>query len=241
MTLFSASRASKSCEGAVALQVFATIHSMTPQPDSDAVRTFAETYLQMSEAELLQLAASYDSLIESAQDALRAEFARRGMEPPMMEDKGWDEVTSRKLVTVRRYRDVSEAIVARSVVESAGIFCFLRDENLVRLDWQVSNCIGGLSLQVRPEDAEAAVELLSQPVPESIEYESQEKYSQPHCPRCGSINVTFEGADRSMALVTTMMWGLPLPLGGESWRCHACGCRWAEDEEASPAGAGGEA
>ncbi len=189
----------------------------------------------MSESELLQLAASYDSLVEPAQDALRAEFARRGMEAPLVEDNGEDEVTSQRLVTVRRYRDVSEAIVARSVVESAGIFCFLRDENLVRLDWQVSNFIGGLSLQVRPEDAEATVELLSQPVPESIEYESQEKYLQPHCPRCGSIDITFEGADRSVALVTTMMFGLPLPLGGESWRCHTCGSRWAEDAEPSTA------
>lgn len=192
----------------------------------------------MSEAELISLAAAYDSLVEPAKDALRAEFARRGMEPPLIEDSGADEVTSRRLITVRRYRDISEAIVARSVIESAGIFCFLRDENLVRLDWQVSNFIGGVSLQVSPEDAEATEELLSQPMPESIEYESQTQYLQPHCPRCGSIDIAFEGANRSAALVSTMLVGLPLPLGGESWLCHACGCRWAEDEEGTPAAMG---
>lgn len=203
--------------------------SMPEQSSADAVRTFAENYAPMGEAELLSLAAAYDSLVEPAQDALRAEFARRGMEPPLLENQGRDEVTSRKLVTVRRYRDTSEAIVARSVVESAGIFCFLRDENLVRLDWQISNFIGGVSLQVSPEDAEAAEELLSQPTPESIEYEGQTQYVQPHCPRCGSINIVFEGNNRSAALVSTMLVGLPLPLGGESWRCDACGCRWADD------------
>jgi len=183
----------------------------------------------MNEGELLHLAASYDSLVEPVQEALRGEFARRKMEPPVLEDRGWDEVTSQRLVTVRRYRDTSEAIVARTVLESAGIFCFLRDENLVRLDWQISNFIGGLSLQVRPEDSEAALELLSQPIPESISFESAGKFDQPHCPRCGSIAITFEGRSRSAALVSTVMVGLPLPLGGESWRCDACWCRWNAD------------
>jgi hypothetical protein len=52
----------------------------------------------------------------------------------------------RDLVTLRRYRDLSEAIVARAVVESAGIYCFLKDENFVRLDWQMSNLLGGIRL-----------------------------------------------------------------------------------------------
>lgn len=210
-------------------QVFATILNMTTKASPDAARDFAKEYARMYEEELLHLAASYDSLVEPAQDALREEFARRKMEPPVMEDKGWDEVSSRRLVTVRRYRDTSEAIVARTVLESAGLFCFLRDENLVRLDWQISNFIGGLSLQVRPEDSEAALELLSQPIPESIMFESDVKFDQPHCPRCGSIAITFEGHSRSAALVSTFAVGLPLPLGRESWRCGACGCRWNAD------------
>jgi hypothetical protein len=155
------------------------------------MRTFAGEYARMSEGELLHLAASYDSLVGPAQDALRGEFARRNLEPPIVEQDDPVEVTSQLLVTVRRYRDTSEAIVARSVLESAGIFCFLRDENLVRLDWQVSNFIGGLSLQVHPEDSEAALELLSQPVPESIAFEGRAEFLQPHCPCCGSIEITF--------------------------------------------------
>jgi hypothetical protein len=181
----------------------------------------------MSEGELLHLAAAYDSLVEPAQDALRGEFARRGMEPPVVEDPV--EFVSQRLVTVRRFRDTSEAIVARTVLESAGIFCFLRDENLVRMDWQVSNFIGGLSLQVRPEESEVAMELLSQPVPESIAFEAEAEFVQPRCPRCGSINITFEGHNRSAAIASTFMFGLPLPLGGESWRCSTCGCRWEDD------------
>lgn len=214
--------------------VFDTILNMTEQSNSNAVCNFSREYVLMNEGELLHLAASYDSLVAPAQEALRAEFARRKMDPPLIEDKGCDEVTSQRLVTVRRYRDTSEAIVARTVVESAGIFCFLRDENLVRMDWQVSNFIGGISLQVRPEDSEAALELLSQPIPESISFESEAKFDQPRCPRCGSIVITFEGRRRSAALVSTFTVGLPLPLGSESWRCQTCDCVWTDDESELP-------
>lgn len=206
--------------------------NMTMQPGSDSVRGFSEKYARMNEGDLVNVAGSYDSLVEPAQEALRGEFARRGMEAPLVdEEDGRDEVTSQKLVTVRRYRDTSEAIVARSVLESAGVFCFLRDENLVRLDWQISNFIGGLSLQVRSEDLAVALELLDQPIPESIVFEGNVEFDQPHCPHCGSINVTFQGRDRSVALVSTVMVGLPLPLGGESWRCGECNSQWSDDAD----------
>jgi hypothetical protein len=206
---------------------------MTEQPDSSSTSAFAHEYGTMLDGQLLEIAAAYDSLVGPAQDALRAEFARRSLEAPLLEDAGSDEVISRRLITIKRYRDTSEAIVARSVLDSAGIFCFLRDENLVRLDWQISNFIGGVSLQVGPEDAEAAEQLLSQPTPESIEYGDQEQYLQPHCPSCGSIDIVFEGANRSAALISTVLVGIPLPLGGKSWRCNTCGCRWAEDKDES--------
>jgi len=186
----------------------------------------------MSESELLSLAASYDSLIEPAQDALRAEFARRGMEPPMLEDKGWDEVTSQQLVTLRRYRDLSEAIVPRSMLESAGIFCFLQDQNFLRVDWGAAIALGGIRLQVRPEDVQAAEELLSQPIPESIEYAGQEEYLQPHCPRCGSIDVEFP---------SLFELNLPVSPATESWRCNTCACRWDVREHGDPAEVRGEA
>ena len=103
-------------------------------------------YREMAEAELLEAARSYADLNDGAQAAMRAEFARRGIEAPLVEDG--DEMEARRLVTVARYRDLSEAIVARTMLESAGIGVYLRDENLVRLDWQISNFIGGLRLQV---------------------------------------------------------------------------------------------
>src|SRR5882757_4333191 len=127
----------------------------------------------MSEPELQNLLADWHSLVPEARAALAAEFAIRNLEfiePPLPTD---DSPEFRDLVTVRRYRDLSEAIVSRAVIESAGIFCFLKDENLVRLDWQVSNLIGGIRLQVGAADVEAAEAILSQPIPDSIDIPDQ--------------------------------------------------------------------
>jgi Putative prokaryotic signal transducing protein len=192
----------------------------------------AAGYANMGELELLELARSYDSLTDSAQAALRAEFARRNLEPPLIEDPE-DRADSRTLVTLRRYRDLSEAIVARSLLESAGIYVFLRDENLVRLDWQVSNFIGGIRLQVEAQDEEAAIDLLRQSIPASIPFGGQNDFLQPHCPKCGSTDITFEGSSRGAALASLSVLSLPLPLGHETWLCNSCESRWEDTEDES--------
>jgi hypothetical protein len=46
---------------------------------------FASLYARLGESELVELARSYDNLLEPAQAALRQEFRRRGLEPPMIE------------------------------------------------------------------------------------------------------------------------------------------------------------
>ncbi len=134
-----------------------------------------------------------------------------------------------QLVTIRRYRDLSEAIVARSLLESTGITVYLCDENLVRLDWQISNFIGGLRLQVESEDEQIATEVLDSPVPEEIDYGSPAfAYAQPHCPRCGSIAITFEGSSRKAALASLYVFAIPLSLGAKTWTCSNCNNRWDE-------------
>lgn len=121
---------------------------------------------------------------------------------------------------------MSEAIVARSLLESAGIKVDLCDENLVRLDWQVSNFIGGIRLQVSSEDKQEAAEILDAPIPDLIDYGDTAVYSQPVCPRCGSTDISFQDASRKAALVSLYAFSVPLPLGNETWFCSNCGNRW---------------
>jgi Putative prokaryotic signal transducing protein len=210
---------------------------MSPAPDP----TFADLYRPMSNLELQLLAADWHSLTEEARTALYAEFAHRGLDfiepPPPAEDTPPE---FRDLVTIRRYRDLSEAIIARGAIESAGIFCFLKDENLVRLDWQISNMIGGIRLQVAAADVEAAEAVLTSPIPNSIDFAGdfldEPGFEQPRCPRCRSTDITYERSDRKTAMASLWIFGLPLPLGAASWTCEKCGLRWEEtdDPPASP-------
>lgn len=194
----------------------------------------ARDYANMSEFDLLEVGRSFDSLTEMAKPILKAEFARRNLDPPMIEDAA--EAIGNTLVTVYRYRDLSQAIVARSLLESAGIEAYLRDENLVRLDWQISNFIGGIRLQVAAADEAAAIEILSQPIPDTVPFSEAAEFAQPLCPRCGSKDITFEGSSRGAALASLYLLSLPLPLGGKSWLCNSCEARWADDSDDSDDG-----
>ncbi len=201
---------------------------MNPDMESFAVR-----YAEFSEGELYLLAHDYASLTEPAQAALRAEFANRNLEPPdappVPEPK--PKPTFVKPVTIRRYRDLSEALVARSVLEAAEIPAFLAEENIARLEWQLTNFLGGIRLQVDAPDAEAATELLNQSVPESIPFAPETEYEQPQCPVCHSIDITFEGHDRRAALLAVSALSVPLPLGRETWLCNACNTRWQDTDD----------
>jgi hypothetical protein len=72
---------------------------------------------------------------------------------------------STELVTLQHFRDVPEALLAKGKLESAGIACVLADGNLVRMDWLLSNAIGGIRLQVHEQDADSARAILDEPIP----------------------------------------------------------------------------
>ncbi len=67
------------------------------------------------------------------------------------------------LVTISVFVSLSEAQFAKGMLESAGIECFLMDENMVRLDWFLVNMLGGIKLMVAEHDAEAANALINRP------------------------------------------------------------------------------
>jgi len=128
------------------------------------LQRLTELYSGMPDAELQELAEDSAALTDLAHTALRAEINRRGLkivsEGPPMET---DPVEEPELTTIRKFRDLPEAILAKGLLESAGIECYLADDNIVRMDWFLSNAIGNMRLQVKPADAEAAIEILDQP------------------------------------------------------------------------------
>jgi len=201
---------------------------MTPGPED-----LAAQYALMSETELLELARAYDGLLEVAQAALRAEFARRGLEPPLVEVP--DELEFRPVVTVRRYRDLMEAFLGRSLLESAGIQSWIADENLVRMDWFYSNMAGGMRLQVGENDEAAVREILEERPPQTITYGEEEVFVQPTCPKCGSVEVTLgDGTERGRSFVALAILAIPVPPRESAWHCEACGAEWPDAENAEP-------
>jgi len=89
----------------------------------------------------------------------------RGMDAPSEQSEAAEtSVKAEALspVVIARYGGVPEAVLAKSMLDSAGIESFLGDENLVRLDWFYSNLVGGIKLMVREEDAETARTLLKE-------------------------------------------------------------------------------
>jgi hypothetical protein len=70
-----------------------------------------------------------------------------------------------RIVTVRIFDNLTEAITARAMLEAAEIDCFLADEHTYRIAGPFHAVFGinGVRLQVRAEDLERAATMLESP------------------------------------------------------------------------------
>jgi hypothetical protein len=190
-------------------------------------------YASMEDGELNKIATELDSLSDVARETLRAEMSKRNLQVPpqlaaiALSEKQQSELPQPDLL--RRYRDLPQAMIAKSILDSAGIESFLADDNLVRMDWFYSNLIGGIKLLVRHEDAEAAMNLLDLERPEKFDVEGVGEYDQPKCPECGAMDITFDELDKQV-MGAGLFLGLPIKVTKKGWTCHLCGHRWGEDD-----------
>jgi DNA-directed RNA polymerase subunit M/transcription elongation factor TFIIS len=137
-----------------------------------------------------------------------------------------------QLVTLWRYRDLPEALIAKSKLESDAVWCSLADTEVVRLDWFRSNFFGGVRLQVADEDAEHAWALLSEEIPVGFTAEETgEAYEQPGCPKCQSRDVGYEHFHRGFALAFLWLISLPVWIPKRLWHCEDCGYEWKANYE----------
>lgn len=192
----------------------------------------ASTYAAMSDGELQNLARNPEALTEAAWDALEDELDRRRLEVPAEPEERREEIDFRTLVTIRQFRDLPEALLAKGSLESAGFECYLRDDNLVRLDWFISNFVGGIKLCVKPEDADDARKLLDEPILEGIYVHGVGLYEQPRCPKCQSLDVNYRELDRPIAYLSAFL-KVPMPVQRKGWHCHACDAEWEDEESRS--------
>jgi hypothetical protein len=203
-----------------------------PTPEQERVR-IAGVYSAMSDEELGQIAVSGDELSVSAQEALLAEAERRGLQMKIALSRGENVFEFNETVTLRQFRDLPEALLAKGSLESAGIQAYLVDDNMIRMDWFISNLLGGIKLKVHPEDAEAANEILNQPIPETLDFEGAGDFEQPKCPQCYSLDISFEELNKPVAYLTAYA-GVPIPAYKQGWTCQACGHEWKEQNDLPP-------
>ena len=206
-------------------------------PEQERAR-IAGVYSSMSDEELEQAAATGYELSEIAYQTLEAEIARRKLGVSIGTAPGIDVYELNTSITLRKFRDLPEALLAKGSLESAGIDSYLVDDNIIRLDWFYSNLVGGIKLKVQPEDFDAASEVLNQPIPETIEIEGVGKYEQPKCPICHSLDVTYQELNKLLSYGSAGL-GIPVPVHKSAWTCHACGHEWEEHDAAPSEHAGG--
>lgn len=107
-----------------------------------------------------------------------------------------------KLVTIETFSSSWEAQLARACLEAEGIHSVIADEHFHRLYSSLTNTLGGVRLQVRPEDAGTATELLRNRRP-ILYLVTEDDDSQP----------VFEEVEEPVALVTVGRFSTP-------WEAH---------------------
>ena len=141
---------------------------MTSSDTEREQQRLAGVYAAKAHEELASLAEQGASLTDVARIVLRHELNRRGIHRSVRElPPPPDEVESPSIVTLRQFLTVQEAVMAKSVLDSAGIESFLADENVISMNWLWSNALGGVKLQVRKTDVAVASELLEQTLSEA--------------------------------------------------------------------------
>ena len=139
-----------------------------------------------------------------------------------------------RFLVLRRFRDMPDAFLYESILDSAAIECFLADENTIRMNWFWSNFLGGIKLCVRKSEADEASGLLDQSILERFDVEGIGEFQQPRCPNCKSLEISFQGLNKPVDYTRAILGG-PRPLHRSLWECDSCGHQWPESKEKPPA------
>ena len=131
------------------------------------------------------------------------------------------------LVTVASFDEPYKAHIARMKLESEGIKCFLSGENFVATYWLLSRVEGGIKLKVKEADSKAAIEILARKETSSdTQLPSELGEYDLICPKCRSENIEYERYSWKMAIISILLFRLPLTWLKEEYKCLDCGHIW---------------
>lgn len=131
------------------------------------------------------------------------------------------------LVTVASFDEPYKAHIARMRLESEGIKCFLGGENFVATYWLLSRVEGGIKLKVKEPDSKASIEILARKETSSdTQLPSELGEYDLICPKCRSENIEYERYSWKMAIISILLFRLPLTWLKEEYKCLDCGHIW---------------
>jgi DNA-directed RNA polymerase subunit M/transcription elongation factor TFIIS len=203
---------------------------MESMDQAEQFRERREHYSRMTEGELNRVAADIADLTPIAEEALKAEFAARGlkMEPPappplpheLVVPASIDPVDD--LVSVRTLHSESEAQEAKAILDSSFIASCLGPENIVDLENFHGSYEGGVEIKVFLSDSGRARAALASYAPQKEEDvpDDDEQYAV-LCPKCHSREVVFEGQDIEA--------GATAAEAKLNWTCDDCGHKWQDE------------
>ncbi len=140
---------------------------------------------------------------------------------------------SHHLVTIATFSFPTRAYIAKSKLESEGIWSFVADVYTITANWLYSTALGGVKLQVRQEDAQRAVETLNDRSEEPVgqdEAQEQQDHAE-RCPVCGSGNVRYMKHATPLVFLSWLVLDFPLPFMRRRWQCCTCSHVWQKPSE----------
>lgn len=114
-----------------------------------------------------------------------------------------------KLVTLESYQNGTDAHIARTKLESAGILALIKDEQVDNL---MPFIVHGIQLQVREEDYIEASKIIGKPVTQLI------------CPNCNSTNIKASPINIFRLILGFL---IATPIGRKArYTCKKCNHSW---------------
>jgi hypothetical protein len=140
------------------------------------------------------------------------------------------------LVTVATFTNPLEAHIVRGRLESEGVTAFVAHEHHIWANWFLSVALGGVKLQVAPDDVSRAREILRADRRgefEDLLVDEHPPPPQPLCPACSSADIRRARSSRNLSLFAAGLASLPLPYTNIRMHCSSCGHSWHDTQARS--------
>lgn len=133
------------------------------------------------------------------------------------------------LTTAATTTDFIQAHIIRGRLEAEGLHPSVAFEHHIRMNWFISNALGGVRVQVPPSEQKQALYIVQQINANSYQAlleEQQETQDDLCCPACGSKDVRRSRFTESLALVVLWFMMLPIPFQTGAYNCQSCKHHW---------------